>query len=184
VRTLLEGMDITGALVTADTAHTCADTARYLVQGHGADYLLTIKRNRPSLQAPALAAGRNMIAAALCHVRKERGHGRTNRWTTWATDIDEASGFPHEARLALIRRDVADLARQPLSKEIEIARVMATLHNLSLGLFAIHGITKAKETVQVRRCGLKLTMSKTDDLSGLMTLVTDQARDGGDISAR
>src|SRR5690606_9743969 len=43
VRALLEPIDITGALVTADAAHTCAETARYLVEDKKADYLLTIK---------------------------------------------------------------------------------------------------------------------------------------------
>lgn len=50
----------------------------------------------------------------------ERGHGRINRWTTWATDTDAGLGLPHAARLALIRRDVADLTGQPLSKEIAL----------------------------------------------------------------
>lgn len=130
------------------------------------------------------------------HVSTERGHGRINRWTTWATDITgDGIGLPYAARLAVIRRDVADLAGQPRSKQVvivvtsrvhlsaaEIAaharrhwgienlehrardtvwheddhqaylgngpRTMATLRNLALGLFTIHGITKIKETVQ------------------------------------
>jgi hypothetical protein len=45
-------MDIAGALVTADAAHTCADTARYLVGDRKTDYLLTIKGNRPCLHPP------------------------------------------------------------------------------------------------------------------------------------
>jgi hypothetical protein len=48
----------------------------------------------------------------------ERGHGRINRWTTWAIDV--GLGLPHAARLAVIRRDVADLAGQPLGKEIAL----------------------------------------------------------------
>lgn len=126
---------------------------------------------------------------------EERGHGRINRWTTWATDTGEELGLPDAARLALIRRDIADLAGQPLSKEIafvvtsrahlsadEISahtrqhwgienlvhrpgdavwreddhqayrgngpRITATFRNLALGLFAIHGIIKIRQTVQ------------------------------------
>jgi len=121
VRTLLAGMDIAGALVTADAAHTCTQTARYLVEDCGADYLLTIKGNRSSLHAAAIAAGRELIAEGRPgHVCEERGHGRINRWSTWAADIGEAIGLPHAARLAVIRRDVADLAGQPVSKEIAI----------------------------------------------------------------
>jgi hypothetical protein len=76
VRTLLGEMDITEALVTADAAHTCVETARYLVEDKNADYLLTIKGNRSSLHAAAIAAARDMIYADPCHVREERGHGR------------------------------------------------------------------------------------------------------------
>ncbi|WP_219461613.1 hypothetical protein [Nonomuraea rhizosphaerae] len=125
----------------------------------------------------------------------ERGHGRINRWTTWAATVDDSLGLPYAARLAVIRRDVADLAGSPRSKEVvmmitsrahlsaaEISahtrahwgienlehrsrdtvwleddqqaylghgpRVLATLRNLALGLFSIHGISKIKETVQ------------------------------------
>jgi hypothetical protein len=118
VRTLLEPLDIAGALVSADAAHTCVETARYLVEDKKADYLLTIKGNRSSLHAAAIAAGRELINADPGYVLEERGHGRINRWTTWATDTDAGLGLPHAARLAVIRRDVADLAGRPLSKEI------------------------------------------------------------------
>lgn len=121
VRALLEPIDITGALVTADAAHTCAETARYLVEDKKADYLLTIKGNRSSLHAAAIAIGRELIGADPAHLHTERGHGRINRWTTWSTGTGQAPslpGLPGASQLAVIRRDVADLAGQPLSKEI------------------------------------------------------------------
>jgi predicted transposase YbfD/YdcC len=197
VRTLLKRMDLdlAGALITADAAHTCAQTARYLVEEAGADYLLTIKGNRSSLYAAAVAAGRDLIGTGPQHVITERGHGRINRWTTWATTIEEGLGLPYATRLAVIRRDICDLAGSSRSKQVIIVttsrarlsaaeisahtrahwgienlehrprdtvwfeddhqaylgqgpRVLATLRNLALGLFSIHGITKIKETVQ------------------------------------
>jgi predicted transposase YbfD/YdcC len=120
VRTLLDPMDIAGALVTADAAHTCIETARYLVEDKRADYLLTIKGNRSSLHAAAVAAGRELITAEPGHVTQERGHGRINHWTTWATGTDAGIGLPYAARLAVIRRDVFDLAGRPLSKQVVI----------------------------------------------------------------
>jgi predicted transposase YbfD/YdcC len=130
VRALLGPMDITGALVTADAAHTCADTARYLIENRGADYLLTIKGNRPSLHAAAIAAGRELIRGDPGHITEERGHGRINRWTTWTTSLgettDESIGLPYATRLAVIRRDVADLAGQPTSKEIVLVATSRT----------------------------------------------------------
>jgi predicted transposase YbfD/YdcC len=136
VRALLEEMDIAGALVTADAAHTCTETASYLVEHKRADYLLTIKGNRPSLQSAAIAAGRKLITTQPGHVSQERGHGRINRWTTWAADIDDGIGLPHAARLAVIRRDVTDLAGQPLSKEI--ALVITSRAHLSAAEISDH----------------------------------------------
>lgn len=50
VRPLLDDLDITGALVTADALHVQKDTARYLVQDRQAGYLFTaVKDNQPSL---------------------------------------------------------------------------------------------------------------------------------------
>jgi hypothetical protein len=122
VRTLLGEMDIAGALVTADAAHTCADTARYLAGDCHADYLLTIKGNRASLHTAAITTGRDLVAAEPGHIAEERGHGRINRWTTWTTHTDPTAwariDLPHATRLAVVRRDIADLAGQPLSKEI------------------------------------------------------------------
>jgi len=120
VKALLDEMDIAGALVTADAAHTCAETARYLVKDKKADYLLTIKGNRPALHAAAIAATYELTCAEPDHVTEQRGHGRINRWTTWATSTDESLGLPYAARLALIRRDTSDLAGHPLSKEIAL----------------------------------------------------------------
>ena len=52
VKPLLEEVDITGALVTADALHVQKETARYLVEDKGADYLFTaVKDNEPSLFA-------------------------------------------------------------------------------------------------------------------------------------
>jgi predicted transposase YbfD/YdcC len=136
VRTLLDPIDITGALVTADAAHTCAGTARYLVEDCGADHLLTIKGNRPALPAAAIATGRELIAAEPDHVTEERGHGQISRRTTWAADTGEGLGLPYAARLALIRRDIADPAGQPLSKEI--AFVVTSRAHLPAGEISAH----------------------------------------------
>ncbi len=45
---LLDRIDITGAIITADALHTQHRHADYLI-GRGAHYLLTVKRNQPSL---------------------------------------------------------------------------------------------------------------------------------------
>jgi hypothetical protein len=61
---------------------------RYLVEDCHAGYLLTIKGNRASLHAAAITTGRDLVAAEPGHIAEERGHGRIDRWTTWATHTD------------------------------------------------------------------------------------------------
>jgi hypothetical protein len=48
-KTLLAPLDLNGAVVTADALHTQHETARYIVEDKGADYLFTVKENQPTL---------------------------------------------------------------------------------------------------------------------------------------
>ena len=49
VKPLLDPLDLHQTVVTADALHTQKETARYLVEDKGADYLLTLKENQPTL---------------------------------------------------------------------------------------------------------------------------------------
>jgi hypothetical protein len=49
-RDLFERLDLDGKAVSLDALHTQAETARALVLEHGADYLLTVKGNQPTVQ--------------------------------------------------------------------------------------------------------------------------------------
>lgn len=49
-RDLFERLDLDGQEVSLDALHTQAETARVLVLEHGADYLLTVKANQPTVQ--------------------------------------------------------------------------------------------------------------------------------------
>lgn len=46
---LLEGLDLEGAVVTADAMHAQREHARFLVEDKGADYLFGVKGNQPKL---------------------------------------------------------------------------------------------------------------------------------------
>lgn len=48
-RQLFEKLDLEGRLVSLDALHTQTETARDLVLEHGADYLLTVKDNQPTI---------------------------------------------------------------------------------------------------------------------------------------
>lgn len=50
-RTLFDKLDLDGRMVSLDALHTQNETARVLVMEHGADYLLTVKKNQPTLHA-------------------------------------------------------------------------------------------------------------------------------------
>lgn len=49
IKRLLEDVDIRGRVVTADALHTQTETARFLVEEKGADYVFTVKDNQPTL---------------------------------------------------------------------------------------------------------------------------------------
>ncbi len=50
-RTLFNKLDLDERIVSLDALHTQTETARVLVMEHGADYLLTVKKNQPTLHA-------------------------------------------------------------------------------------------------------------------------------------
>lgn len=64
------------------------------------------------------AAGRKLIATAPGHVSQERGHGRINRWTTWASDIDGGmrppGGHPPRHRRIALPRHAEVAVPRPL----------------------------------------------------------------------
>ena len=49
IKRLLKDVDIRGRVVTADALHTQTETARFLVEEKGADYVFTVKDNQPTL---------------------------------------------------------------------------------------------------------------------------------------
>jgi hypothetical protein len=51
IKPLIEPLDLTGQVVTADALHTQRETARFLVEDKHAHYLLTVKQNQPTLYA-------------------------------------------------------------------------------------------------------------------------------------
>jgi predicted transposase YbfD/YdcC len=104
---LLDGIDITGVVITADALHTQREHAEYLT-GRGAHYLLTVKGNQPKLHAQLKALPWRDIPAV--DVTGGAGHGRAESRTVKITAVSVGIGFPH-ARLAIqvIRR------RRPLN---------------------------------------------------------------------
>jgi predicted transposase YbfD/YdcC len=110
---LLDGLDLTGMLVSADALHTQRAHARYLVEDKNADYLLTVKDNQPKLfsQLNALSWAEVPIA----HIEHDRGHGRIERRTIQVLPAPDTITFPHAAQAFLVERYVSDLHDNPTS---------------------------------------------------------------------
>jgi len=94
---LLDDIDITGAIITADALHTQREHADYLT-GRGAHYLFTVKGNQPKLHAQLKGLPWRDVPAA--DVTRGKGHGRVESRTVKMTAVSAGIGFPH-ARLAI-----------------------------------------------------------------------------------
>jgi len=100
--TLLDRIDITGAVITADALHAQRDHATYLAR-RGAQYLLIVKRNQPGLHAQLAALPWRDVPAA--YDEREHGHGRTERRTLKVTAAARGLAFPYAAQaIQIVRR--------------------------------------------------------------------------------
>lgn len=108
MRPLLEGLDIAGALVTADALHAQRDHARFVVEEKKADYLFQVKENQPKLLAAIKAVGEADLSPE--HESTSRGHGRTEHRYVRVGDVPEGVDFPHAAQVVVVYRERADLA--------------------------------------------------------------------------
>jgi predicted transposase YbfD/YdcC len=117
VKELLSGVDLDGAVVTADAFHASRDTAAYIAGRRAADYFLFVKGNTPHLQRAAFDAVRAQGHREPDHAELDRGHGRVTRrsiWVAGAAGLD----FPRAAQAAWIRRDGCDRDGHLITKEV------------------------------------------------------------------
>ena len=71
---LLAGLDLASVVVTADALHTQRDHANFLVD-RGADYLLVVKANQPTLHGQLASLPWRTIP--VMDRTREHGHGRS-----------------------------------------------------------------------------------------------------------
>jgi predicted transposase YbfD/YdcC len=118
VKALLDAVDLTGAVVTADAAHASRETAAYIAGERGADYLLTVKGNTPGLQRAIYDKIQSECdPAAPDHTGTDRSHGRIVRRSLWAA-AGEGIDFPHAAQVIRVRRDTLDIDGALIAREI------------------------------------------------------------------
>ena len=109
--TLLDDVDLIGAVATADALYAQRDHAKYLVDQRGAHYLLTVKRNQPTLHAQLAALPWRQVPIA--DRRRERGHGRDEIRALKVTSLADRTGslaFPHAVQALQMKR-----RRRPIS---------------------------------------------------------------------
>ena len=87
LRALLEDVDLRGCVGTLEPLHSTRDTARAIVETHGADYVLSIKTNCPDTFAQLAAI--DWDAAAVRHHADPpaKGHGRVEAPRIAARDL-------------------------------------------------------------------------------------------------
>lgn len=113
--TLLDHIDLTAAIVTADAMHAQRGHATYLVEQRSAHFVLTVKRNQPNLYAQLAALPWRHVPVA--HDSRERGHGRTEWRTVRVTAVSAGLGFPHAAQAIQITRRRRPNSRKRWSTE-------------------------------------------------------------------
>jgi predicted transposase YbfD/YdcC len=94
---LLDRIDLTDVLITADALHTQRGHVEYLHQ-RGGHYLWIVKPNQPRLHTQLLGLPWRQVPVV--HEQRDRGHGRVEHRQLKLTAIGAGIGFPH-ARLAI-----------------------------------------------------------------------------------
>ncbi len=112
VRPLLDALDLRECVITLDALHCQRDTARYLVEDKGADYLFTaVKDNQPRLFEALDALPWRDVPVQ--HVMTDRAHGRDETRTIQVLPAP-AGLFPHASQAFLIERHVRNLTSAAL----------------------------------------------------------------------
>jgi len=98
---LLDGIDITGAVITADAMHTQREHAEYL-HLRGAHYVFIVKGNQPSLHRQLKNLPWREIPAV--DLTRGKGHARVESRTVKITSVSVGIGFPHASLAVQITR--------------------------------------------------------------------------------
>jgi predicted transposase YbfD/YdcC len=146
VRELLEPVDLHNAVVTADAAHACRETADYIAGkkedgNRGADYFLFVKANQAALQRAVFDAVQRDCPRDPDYTELDCGHGRIIRRSLWVTSAGNID-FPHVSRVARIRRDGYDASGTLISKEI--VHAVTSLDEDQAGAADLAGIARGQ----------------------------------------
>jgi predicted transposase YbfD/YdcC len=105
-RPLLDGVDLTGTVITADALHTQHAHAGWLVTAKHAGYLLVVKANQPTLHQQLRRLPWRDIPVV--DETRDRGHGRVELRRLQVATV-AGLGFPHATQAIRITRQVRSL---------------------------------------------------------------------------
>jgi predicted transposase YbfD/YdcC len=149
---LLDPLDITDHVITADALHTQRKTASY-PHGRHAHFLLQVKGNQPTLFAALDALP--WRDTPIGHTATTRGHGRITTRTMQVLPAPENLNFPHVHQVFLIERQVTDLHGKPLSNVAvlgvtDLTAVQAdatTIAEFTLGQWGLESLHWLRDTL-------------------------------------
>lgn len=119
---LLDTIDITDAVITADALHCQRDTAAYIT-GRGGHYILTVKDNQPTLRKQLKSLPWKHIP--ILDTSTEHGHGRTAKRVLRAAEIAEGIGFPGAVQVLQLTRTVT--ARKTGTRHTEVVYAVTSM---------------------------------------------------------
>ncbi len=159
---LLDRIDITGSIITADALHTQRGHVAYLT-GRGAHYLLTVKGNQPKLLAQLKALPWADVPVA--DLTTGKGHGRIESRTVKVTAVRAGIGFPDAALAIQVTRRrrparatrwrtetvyaITDLSNNQVSPA-QLADAMRAHWGIENRLHWIRDVTFAEDLSQIR----------------------------------
>jgi predicted transposase YbfD/YdcC len=153
--TLLDRVDLTGMVVTADALHAVRSHADYL-HGRGAHYILTVKANQPALHAQLAALPWAQIPVA--YQQKNTGHGRRETRTLKKTAVADPAGptgrgllFPHANQAVRITRTRTTHSGGKAKRSTETAYAITSLTAMHATGEQLAGAIRGHWGIEVRR---------------------------------
>jgi predicted transposase YbfD/YdcC len=109
---VLDQLDLTNKIVTADALHTVKATANH-IHDHGGEFVFPVKENRRALFDALDVLPWAQVPVA--HTATDKGHGRITTRTIQVLPAPNDLPFPHVSQVFLIERYVTSLDGQPIS---------------------------------------------------------------------
>jgi predicted transposase YbfD/YdcC len=149
-------------MVTADALQTAREAAEFLVSAKQADYLFTVKANRPALLA--CCAGLPWRDVPVLDRTRDQAHGRVEIRTLKAVSV-RGFGFPHTKQVIQVTRKVRDLGSRrwrtttayavtslgfPQVSPARLADLIRGHRGIENGLHYVRDVTFAEDASQVR----------------------------------